>query len=167
MNWNSPDRLMAYKEVGVGPSFVQYLNSSEGDVKMELIASQLSRVASYQTMRLTHQGRKSNNRYDVTIWFVVDRDAIYLNGNVETQWPRNLQANPQVTMRIGQEIFYGKARLVTEPTDRECIFRMIARKYWYASPFIWTLRWMERNGFTRDRNAAFRVEVEVPANAER
>jgi len=37
---------------------------------------------------------------------------------------------------------------------------MIARKYWYAFPFIWTLRWMERSGFTRDRNAAFRVQVE-------
>ena len=110
-------------------------------------------------MRLAHRGRKSNNQYEVTIWFVVDSDTIYLNGNLDTQWPRNLQANPQITMRIGQEIFHGKAKLVTEPIDRERIFRMIARKYWYAFPFIWTLRWMERNGFTRDRNAAFRVQV--------
>ena len=123
------------------------------------IASQLARVASYQTMRLTHQGRKSGKRYEVTIWFVVDSDTIYLNGNADTQWPRNLQANPQVTMRVGQEIFHGKANLVTQPTDRERIFGMIARKYWYAFPFIWTLRWMERNGFSRDRNAAFRVQV--------
>ncbi len=124
------------------------------------IASQLARVASYQTMLLTHLGRKSGKRYEVTIWFVVDGDAICLNGNADTQWPRNLQANRQITMRIGQEIFHGKANLVTEPTDRERIFGMIARKYWYAFPFIWTLRWMERNGLTRDRNAAFRVQVE-------
>ena len=124
------------------------------------MASRLARVASYQTMRLTHLGRKSGKRYEVTIWFVVDGDVIYLNGNADTQWPRNLQANGQVTMRIGQEIFRGKANLVTQPTDRERIFGMIARKYWYAFPFIWTLRWMERNGFTRDRNAAFRVHVE-------
>jgi deazaflavin-dependent oxidoreductase (nitroreductase family) len=126
------------------------------------IASQLARVARYQTMRMTHLGRKSGNRYEVTIWFVVDRDAIYLNGNADTQWPRNLQANPQVTMRIGQEIFHGKANLVTEPAGRERIFAMIARKYWYAFPFIWSLRWMERIGFTRDRNAAFRVQIEGP-----
>jgi len=124
------------------------------------IASQLARVASYQTMRLTHRGRKSGNRYEVTIWFVVDSDAIYLNGNADTQWPRNLQANPQLTMRIGQETFHGKANLVTERAERERIFAMIARKYWYAFPFIWTLRWLERNGFTKDRNAAFRVQVE-------
>ena len=123
------------------------------------IASQLAQVASYQTMRLTHLGRKSGKRYEVTIWFVADGDAIYLNGNADTQWPRNLQANPQITMRIGQQIFSGEAELVTEPADRERIFVMIARKYWYAFPFIWTLRWMERNGFTRDRNAAFRVWV--------
>ena len=133
-----------------------------GDASIESgIASQLAKVASYQTMRLTHRGRKSGNRYEVTIWFVVDRDAIYLNGNVDTQWPRNLQANPQITMRIGQETFHGKANLVTEPAGRERIFAMIARKYWYAFPFIWTLRWMERNGFTKDRNATFRVQVEA------
>ena len=124
------------------------------------IASQLARVASYQTMRLTHRGRNSGNPDEVTIWFVVDSGAIYLNGNMDTQWPRNLQANPQVTMRIGQEVFHGKANLVTEPTDRERIFGMIAWKYWYAFPSIWTLRWLARNGFTRDRNAAFRVQVE-------
>ena len=124
------------------------------------IASQLARVASYQTMRLTHRGRKSGNRYEVTIWFVVDSDAIYLNGSMDTQWPRNLQANPQITMRIGQEIFHGTANLLTEPTERERILGMIARKYWYAFPLIWALRWMARNGFARDRNAAFHVQVE-------
>jgi deazaflavin-dependent oxidoreductase (nitroreductase family) len=125
------------------------------------IASKLARVASSQTMRMTHLGRKSGKRFDVTIWFVVDGDAIYLNGNADTQWPRNLRANPQITMRIGQEIFSGKANLLTEPSDRERIFGMIARKYWYAFPFIATLRWLERVGITRDRNAAFRVQVEA------
>ena len=131
------------------------------DAAMESeIASQLGRVASYQTLRLTHRGRKSGKQYEVTIWFVVDRDVIYLNGNIDTHWPRNLQANPQITMRIGQETFQGKANLVTERADRERIFAMIARKYWYAFPFIWTLRWLERNGLTQDRNAPFRVQIE-------
>ena len=131
------------------------------DAAMESeIASRLARVASYQTLRLTHRGRKSGKPYEVTIWFVVDRDVIYLNGNIDTQWPRNLQANPEITMRIGQETFQGKANLLTERTDRERIFAMIARKYWYAFPFIWTLRWLERNGLTKDRNAPFRVQIE-------
>ena len=131
------------------------------DAAMESeIASRLARVASYQTLRLTHRGRKSGKPYEVTIWFVVDRDVIYLNGNIDTQWPRNLQANPEITMRIGQETFQGKANLVTERADRERIFAMIARKYWYAFPFIWTLRWLERNGLTQDRNAPFRVQIE-------
>jgi deazaflavin-dependent oxidoreductase (nitroreductase family) len=136
------------------------------DAAMESeIASQLARVASYQTLRLAHRGRKSGQRYEVTIWFVVDRDVIYLNGNIDTQWPRNLQANPEITMRIGQETFQGKANLVTERADRERIFAMIARKYWYAFPFIWTLRWLERNGLTQDRNAPFRVQIESPDQA--
>ena len=133
--------------------------SADAAIESE-IASRLARVASHQTLRLTHRGRKSGKQYEVTIWFVVDRDAIYLNGNMNTQWPRNLQANPQLTMRIDQETFQGKANLVTERTDRERIFAMIARKYWYAFPFVWTLRWLERNGFTKDRNAPFRVKIE-------
>ena len=131
------------------------------DAAMESeIASRLAKVATYQTLRLTHTGRKSGKRYEVTIWFVVDRDTIYLNGNMNTQWPRNLLANPHLTMRIGQATFQGKANLVTERAARERIFAMIARKYWYAYPFISTLRWLERNGFTKDRNAPFRVQLE-------
>ena len=133
--------------------------SADAAVESE-IASRLASVATYQTLRLTHRGRKSGKRYEVTIWFDVDRDAIYLNGNMNTQWPRNLQTNPQLMMRIGQETFQGKASLVTERTDRERIFAMIARKYWYAFPFIWTLRWLERNSFTKDQNAPFRVQLE-------
>ena len=137
-----------------------------GDTAMDSeIASRLASVATYQALRLTHRGRKSGKRYEVTIWFVVDRDAIYLNGNMNTQWPRNLQTNPQLMMRIGQETFQGKASLVTERTDRERIFAMIARKYWYAFPFIWTLRWLERNGLTQDRNAPFRVQIESARQA--
>ena len=124
------------------------------------MASQLEKGAGYQTMRLTHRGRKSGKPYEVTIWFVVDGDAIYLNGNIDTQWPRNLQVNPQVAMRIGNQTFSGRASLITKPAERERVFAMIARKYWYAFPFIWTLRWLARNGFTRDRNAAFQVQIE-------
>jgi deazaflavin-dependent oxidoreductase (nitroreductase family) len=124
------------------------------------IASQLAKMAGYQTMRLTHRGRKSGNPYEVTIWFVVDGDAIYLNGNMDTQWPRNVQVNPHVMMHIGPETFPGKASLIGEPAERERILGMIARKYWYAFPIIWTLRWLSRNGFTRDRNATFQVQVE-------
>src|ERR1700675_2207990 len=126
------------------------------------VASRLAKVAGYQTMRLTHRGRKSGKPYEVTIWFVVDGDAIYLNGNVDTQWPRNVQVNPQVTMRIGQETFPGKATPIVDRTERERIFAMIARKYWYAFPIISTLRWLARNGFTRERNAAFRLNVGGP-----
>ena len=121
---------------------------------------QLQKGAGFQTMRLTHRGRKSGKPYEVTIWFVVDSDAIYLNGNLDTQWPRNLQANPQVAMRIGNQTFSGRASLITERTERERVFAMIARKYWYAFPFIWTLRWLERSGVIRDRNAAFQVQLE-------
>ena len=38
----------------------------------------LKRVAGRQTTTLTHYGRKSGKPYEVTIWFVLKGDKVYL-----------------------------------------------------------------------------------------
>jgi hypothetical protein len=38
----------------------------------------LNKVAAKQTVKLTHYGRKSGKPHEVTIWFVVDGDQVYL-----------------------------------------------------------------------------------------
>lgn len=69
----------------------------------------LDSVAARQTVRLTH-GRKSGKPYEVTIWFVVDGDRVYLGtANVHRQWVRNVQKTPTVRLRIGGETFEGEA----------------------------------------------------------
>ena len=42
------------------------------------LADRLSRLASRSTLRLTHYGRRSGKPYEVTIWFLVEDDAVYL-----------------------------------------------------------------------------------------
>ena len=60
------------------------------------VLTRLKRVAARQTVTLTHYGRKSGKPYDVTIWFVVDGDKIYIGtANVIRQWVRNVQKTPQ------------------------------------------------------------------------
>ena len=75
----------------------------------------LDRVAGKQTVRLTHYGRKSGKAYEVTIWFVVDGEWIYLGtANVNRQWVRNVQKTPKVKLAIGDERFEGTARFLAD-----------------------------------------------------
>jgi hypothetical protein len=38
----------------------------------------LAQVADASTLRLTHYGRRSGMSYQVTIWFMVESEAVYL-----------------------------------------------------------------------------------------
>ena len=40
--------------------------------------SRLTRVAGKQTTTLTHYGRKTGKPHEVTIWFVLDDDKLYI-----------------------------------------------------------------------------------------
>ena len=73
--------------------------------KRELMEStelaRLRRIAGKQTARLTHYGRKTGNTYEVTIWFVLDGDRLYIGtANVNRQWVRNVQRTPQIKLSI-------------------------------------------------------------------
>ena len=49
--------------------------------------ARLSWVAGKQTTRLTHYGRKTGKSYEVTIWFVLDDDRLYIGtANAKRQW---------------------------------------------------------------------------------
>jgi deazaflavin-dependent oxidoreductase (nitroreductase family) len=84
------------------------------------ISTRLKRVATRQTLILTHYGRKSGKPYDVTIWFVVDGDMIYIGtANVNRQWVRNVQKTPQVRLSIGGETFDGTARFLAGHAEHD------------------------------------------------
>ena len=56
----------------------------------------LQKVAGKQTTRLTHYGRKTGKAYEVTIWFVLDADKLYIGtANVKRQWVQNVQKTPR------------------------------------------------------------------------
>src|SRR5262245_37770261 len=104
---------------------------------MATLAERLSRVAGRQTLRLTHYGRKSGKPYEVTIWFVVDGDTVYLpTSNVGRQWVQNARRTPRVEMAIGSERFNGTARFLTQAREKERVQAMVARKYWIVLPLV-------------------------------
>jgi deazaflavin-dependent oxidoreductase (nitroreductase family) len=92
------------------------------------LANKLERLAGKSTLRLTHRGRHSGRPYQVTIWFLVEGETIYLpTANLRRQWPRNVKANPQVSLKIGNETLSGTAEFITNGTERDHARALVKR----------------------------------------
>jgi deazaflavin-dependent oxidoreductase (nitroreductase family) len=106
-----------------------------------VVGERLARVARAPRCRLTHVGRKTGQRHEVTIWFLVDEDLVYLvTADRRRQWVRNVLARPDVQPRIGSETFHGDAEPVTEVEEIARVTRvteLLKRKYWLARPYLW------------------------------
>lgn len=120
----------------------------------------LNKVATKQTLRLTHYGRKSGNPYEVTIWFVVENSRVYVGtANIDRQWVRNVQINPRVGLSIGSERFEGEARFITDHDRHSRIQTIMLRKYWMYSPVLILGRILMTIGFLQDHSGTFEVII--------
>lgn len=118
----------------------------------------LRRVANHQTLSLTHYGRKSGRPYDVVIWYLVDGDRMYLvSANANRSWVRNVKVRPAVSLKIGDQIFNGNVRAITDQEERDKIDDLTMRKYWYVAPMLWLGRLLMASRIIRDNTAAFEV----------
>jgi deazaflavin-dependent oxidoreductase (nitroreductase family) len=84
---------------------------------------------------LTTTGRVSGRPHTIEIWFALDGRTLYLlsGGGDRSDWVRNLQASPGVTVRIGRRDtpgLAGRARVVAPGTDEdELARRLVTDKY--------------------------------------
>jgi deazaflavin-dependent oxidoreductase (nitroreductase family) len=120
--------------------------------------ARLKAVAGRQTLTLTHYGRKSGKPYDVTIWFAVEGDKVYIGtANVNRQWVRNVQKTPRIRLAVGGERFEGEAHFLTERAEHERAMAAIRRKYWMYRPLIALGQILTAIGVMRDKTGAFEV----------
>jgi deazaflavin-dependent oxidoreductase (nitroreductase family) len=126
------------------------------------VADRLARVASTQTLKLTHQGRKSGKPYDVTIWFVVDgAGRMFLpTANRNRNWVKNVTRTPHISLAIGEEVFHGAATPLVDEKDRGHVRALLNRKYWYAAPIMSIARVVVATGLATDHSAAFEVKLD-------
>ena len=118
----------------------------------------LRRAGDRQTLSLTHYGRKSGRPYDVIIWYLVDGDHLYLvSANADRNWTRNVKARPAVSLKVGEQIFNGNVREITDTQEREKVRDLTERKYWYLMPMLRLGRFLMSTGLIRDNTAAFEV----------
>ena len=122
--------------------------------------ARLRRVARKQTTHLTHYGRKTGNPHEVTIWFVLDGDKLYIGtANVKRQWVRNVQKTPKIKLSMGGETFEGNGRFLTDRAEHERAMAAIRRKYWMFRPIIELGRVLRRIGLMRDNTGSFEVTL--------
>jgi deazaflavin-dependent oxidoreductase (nitroreductase family) len=118
----------------------------------------LRKAGDRQTLRLTHYGRKSGRPYEVTIWYLVDKDGLYLiSANASRNWVRNVKARPAISMRVGNEVFNGNVRAITDKQEREKVDGLVLRKYWFFAPLLRAGQYLMSMGIMRDNTAAFEV----------
>lgn len=80
---------------------------------------------------LTTIGRKSGNPHEIEIWFGIQGNSLYLlsGGGDDSDWVRNLRANPNVTVRIAKHTFSGTAHIVSEKKEGMMARHTLAGKY--------------------------------------
>ncbi len=122
--------------------------------------ARIKRVASTQTVILTHYGRKSGKPYEVKIWFVVDGDRVFIGtANVGRQWVRNVQKTPRIKLTVGGEGFDAEARFLADASERHHALAAIGRKYWMFSPFFVLGKILQTLGAMQNRTGAFEVNL--------
>ena len=122
--------------------------------------ARLKTVAGKQTTILTHYGRTTGKPHEVTIWFVLDDDKLYLGtANVNRQWVRNVQKTPKIRLSIGGETFEGNARFLADRAEHERAMAAIRRKYWMFRPLIALGRVLATMGLMHDNTGSFEVTL--------
>jgi deazaflavin-dependent oxidoreductase (nitroreductase family) len=122
--------------------------------------ARLRRVAGKPTTRLTHFGRKTGKAHEVTIWFVLARDKLYIGtANAKRQWVQNVQKTPKVKLSIGGESFKGTARCLSDRGEHERAMAAFRRKYWMFRPIIEVGRVLSAMGLMRDNTGSFEVTL--------
>jgi len=122
--------------------------------------ARLKRVAGKQTTTLIHYGRKTGQPHEVTIWFVLDGDKLYIGtANVNHQWVRNVQKTPKIKLSIGGESFSGTARFLADRAEHERAMAAIRRKYWMFRPIIALGRVLTAVGLMGDNTGSFEVTL--------
>lgn len=81
---------------------------------------------------LTTRGRTSGKPHEIEIWFALDAATLYLlsGGGDGSDWVRNAQAQPKVTVRVRDTTYDADARVLEAGTTEDATARrLVYEKY--------------------------------------
>ena len=121
-------------------------------------SQRLAKIAPLHTIVLTHYGRKSGKPYDVTIWFVVEGDRMFLGtANKTRNWVRNIMVKPSVVIKAGNENFIATVSEIVDASMHDHVLNLVQRKYWYAAPVMMVGRMLQNFGILAANTGTFEV----------
>lgn len=93
--------------------------------------SAVASVAGEPFAYLTSGGRRTGRPHTIEIWFAVRDGVVYLlsGGGDRSDWVRNLQAEPEATLRVGDVARAVRARMVVDGDEELAARRLLATKY--------------------------------------
>jgi deazaflavin-dependent oxidoreductase (nitroreductase family) len=95
------------------------------------VSPDLRTLAGEDFCYLTTTGRVTGRPHTIEIWFSLDGQALYMlsGGRDRSDWVKNLQRTPEVTVRIANEAFEGRARIVEDAEEDELARQLLVDKY--------------------------------------
>ena len=88
-------------------------------------------VAADDYCYLTTTGRRTGQPHRIEIWYATEGDALYLlaGGGRSSDWVRNLEADPAVTLELDGEMSATRARVVDDDEEAERARTLLFEKY--------------------------------------
>lgn len=75
--------------------------------------------------------KRRHTKYQIEIWFALEGRTLYMlsGGRDRSDWVKNLIEEPSVSVRIADETFEGKARIVENVEEDELARSLLVEKY--------------------------------------
>jgi deazaflavin-dependent oxidoreductase (nitroreductase family) len=86
---------------------------------------------------LTTHGRVSGEPHEIEIWFALDGTStlfMLAGAGGRSDWVRNLQATPTVSVRVREIIYGAHARVIADPTEERRARNALFDKYEPRNP---------------------------------
>ncbi len=98
-----------------------------------------------QYLYLITTGRKTGDPHEIEIWFVAHDGCYYLvsGGGEKSDWVQNIQHNPAITFRVGEQTYQGSGRVIDadeEPELSAAVSQLMVVKYKWGSGVIVELK---------------------------
>ena len=95
------------------------------------MTADLAALAGEEYCYLTTTGRATGRPHEIEIWFGVEGNTLYVlsGGRDRSDWVRNLRRKPDVSVRIGDTRFTGRARVVNAPEEHAKARSLLLEKY--------------------------------------
>lgn len=93
--------------------------------------TELEQFADDDFCYLTTTGRVSGRPHTIEIWFALHGRALYLlaGGRHNADWVKNMLRAPEVQVRLRDQLFAGRGRVVAAPEEDALARRLVVGKY--------------------------------------